>query len=177
MWQTSNWRCSLCSHGSSCEIKLSIEGLTRIQKMPYWWTTAQWREQYPLHIKCNADISMETIKGKYRTDDSLFYCPTWTGGMKKGRPKANAREKGIADYIKDSGKKRKRIVRYFCQICQKYNINEHHLSNLKATWTKILQTYSGVTNEWRILEVTQKKTEFLTVTQNKIKIRGGDTND
>jgi hypothetical protein len=101
----------------------NIEGLTRIQIMPYWWTTAQWRQQYPPHIKCNADISMETIKGKYRTEDSLFYCPTWTAGMKKGRPKANAHEKGISDYIKDSGKKRKRTVRYFCKICHKYNHN------------------------------------------------------
>jgi hypothetical protein len=43
--------------------------------------------------------------------------------MKKGRPKANAREKGIADYIQDSGKKRKRTVRMFCTICHKYNHN------------------------------------------------------
>ena len=53
----------------------------------------------------------------------MFYCPTWTAGMKKGRPKANTREKGIADYIQDSGKKRKRTVRMFCTICHKYNHN------------------------------------------------------
>jgi len=66
---------------------------------------------------------MESVKDKYRTEDCLFYCPTWTAGMKKGRPKANAREKGIADYIQDSGKKRKRTVRMFCTICHKYNHN------------------------------------------------------
>ena len=91
--------------------------------MPYWWTTAQWRQQYPPHLNCNADISMETVKGKYRSEDSLFYCPTWTTGIKKGRPKANALEKGISDYIKDSGKKGTRTVRYFCKICYKYNHN------------------------------------------------------
>ena len=66
---------------------------------------------------------METVKGKYRPEDPLFYCPTWTAGQKKGRPKANTREKGIADYIKDSGKKRKKNVRMFCKICHKYNHN------------------------------------------------------
>ena len=58
--------------------------------------------------------------------------------MKKGRPKANAREKGVSDYIKESGKKRKRTVRYFCKICHKYNHNtkdcyKNPVNNLSAT--------------------------------------------
>ena len=92
--------------------------------MPYWWTTAHWREQYPLDLNCHANTSMETVKGRHRPDERLAYCPSWAARKKKGRPKANTREKGIADYIKDSGKKkRKRTVRRFCKICHKYNHN------------------------------------------------------
>jgi hypothetical protein len=113
-----------CVHMVAVAKSRFIEGLARIQIMPYWWTTAHWREQYPLDLNCHANTSMETVKGRHRPDERLAYCPSWAAGKKKGRPKANTREKGIADYIKDSGKKkRKRTVRRFCKICHKYNHN------------------------------------------------------
>jgi hypothetical protein len=40
----------------------SIEGLTRTQIMPYWWTTVHWRDQYPLELYCRGDITMENVK-------------------------------------------------------------------------------------------------------------------
>jgi hypothetical protein len=102
----------------------SIEGLTRIQMIPYWWMTVHWREQYPLQLNCRGDISMETVKLRHQPDELLAYCPTWAAGKKKGRPKADTWEKGIADHIKELGKKkRKRAVRMFCKICHKYNHN------------------------------------------------------
>jgi hypothetical protein len=112
-----------CAHMVAVAKSSSIEGLSRIQIMPYWWTTAHWREQYLMDATCNANISMESVKGKHRPDQHLAYCPSWTAGRKKGRPKSNTREKGIADHIQDSGKKRKRAVRMFCRICHKYNHN------------------------------------------------------
>ena len=113
-----------CAHMVVVAKSSSIEGLTRTQIMPYWWTTAHWREQYPLELNCHGDITMETVKGRHRPDELLAYCPTWSAAKKKGRPKANMREKGIADHIAESGKKkRKRAVRMFCTICHKYNHN------------------------------------------------------
>jgi hypothetical protein len=40
--------------------------------------------------------------------ENLRYCPEWTVGRKKGRPKKNKRTLGITDHIQNSGKKRKR---------------------------------------------------------------------
>jgi hypothetical protein len=39
-----------------------IDGLTRVQIMPYWWTTAHWRAQYADGVECRADIDIGTIK-------------------------------------------------------------------------------------------------------------------
>ncbi len=92
--------------------------------MPYCWTMAHWRDQYPLKLYCHGVITMENVKGRHWPDELLAYCPTWAVGQKKGQPKTNTREKGIADHIKDSGKKkRKRAVQMFCKICHKYNHN------------------------------------------------------
>ncbi len=119
--------------------------------MPYWWTTAHWREQYPQDASCNANISMESVKGKHRPDQQLAYCPSWAAGRKKGRPKANTREKGIADHIEESAKKKhKRAVRMFCRICHKYNHNTDDCfknPSKKATETVDLDLGSGKEEE------------------------------
>ena len=90
-----------CDHMVVVAKSSSIEGLTRIQMMPHWWITVHWREQYPLQLNCRGDISMETVKLRHQPDELLAYCPTWAAGKKKGQPKANTREKGIADHIKE----------------------------------------------------------------------------
>ena len=139
-----------CAHMVAVAKSNSIEGLSRIQIMPYYWTTNHWREQYPVDASCNGNISMESVKGKHRPDEHLAYCPSWAAGRKKGRPKANTREKGIADHIKDSGKKRKRAVRMFCRICHKYNHNTDDCfknPSKKATETVELDLKSGEEKE------------------------------
>jgi hypothetical protein len=67
---------------SSC-----IDGLSRIQMMPYWWTNAHWRAQYAVDVDCRAEIAISTIKDKYTPDKALCYCPAWTAGKKKKSPK------------------------------------------------------------------------------------------
>jgi hypothetical protein len=100
----------------------AIEGLTRIQLMPYWWTTAQWQAQYPVELDCQAELSMTTVKQSHHPDESLCYCPSWVAGKKKGRPKSDVREKGVTDHVQELGKKtHKRRVRMFCKLCQKFN--------------------------------------------------------
>jgi hypothetical protein len=65
---------------------------------------------------------MNAIKATSNPDNDLCYCPTWTAGNKKGRPKKNARQKSVVDLIAESSnKKHKRRKRMFCNICQKFN--------------------------------------------------------
>ena len=92
--------------------------------MPYWWTNAHWRAQYAVDIECRGDISLAAIKAKYTPDKTLCYCPSWTAGKKKGRPKTNVREKSLMDHIAESAKKkRKRKDRMWCKICHQFNHN------------------------------------------------------
>ena len=101
-----------------------IEGLSRVQIMPYWWTNAHWQAQYAVDIECRGDISILGIKDKYTPDKTLCYCPSWTAAKKKGRPKSNVREKSLMDHIAESAKKmRKRKARMWCEICHRFNHN------------------------------------------------------
>ena len=113
-----------CEHMVAIVKSSCIDGLSRIQMMPYWWTNAHWRAQYAMNVECRADISISTLKDKYTPDDTLCYCPAWTAGRKKGRPKKNVREKSVMDYVAESEKKkRKRKARMFCKICHRFNHN------------------------------------------------------
>jgi hypothetical protein len=64
-------------------VKLScIDGLYRIQMMPYCWTNAHWRAQYAVNVECRVDIVISTTKDKYTPDKTLCYCPAWMAGKK-----------------------------------------------------------------------------------------------
>jgi hypothetical protein len=52
-----------------------IHGLTRVNTMPLWWTTAQWRNQFPIEATMRSDISMNAIKTRHARDELLRYCP------------------------------------------------------------------------------------------------------
>jgi hypothetical protein len=111
-----------CRHMVVVVKSATIDGLSRIGIMPYWWTTAHWRTQYPENTYCRTDISIEGVKATSKPEDDIVYCPAWTAANKKGRPKKNARMKSIMDHIEESAKKkRKRKVKMFCKHCQKFN--------------------------------------------------------
>jgi hypothetical protein len=128
-----------CKHMVVVAKSSKIEGLTRMDIMPYWWTTAQWRQQYALEVNCPTDITLNTVKSSTTADDMLRYCPGWVAARKKGRPKANVREKSVVDLIQESAKKKKRTrkVKMYCSICQKWNHNTvdcyHNSANKKTT--------------------------------------------
>lgn len=100
-----------------------INGLTQIQIMPYWLTTAHWQAQYAMEVNCPTIESIHAVRGTSTKDELLRYCPSWTAARKKGRPKENEREKSVVDHIAESGKKRKRKKRFFCRICHKFDHN------------------------------------------------------
>ena len=95
-----------------------IPGLTRVNTMPLWWTTVQWRNQFPIDATMGGDITMNAIKKSRSRDELLRYCPAWSAAAKKGRPKKDEHRKTIMDHIKESAKKkRKRVNRMYCSIC------------------------------------------------------------
>jgi len=96
-----------CKHMVVAAMSSKIKGLTRMHIMPYWWTTAHWQDQYAMEVNCQTDISLNTVKTSTRADDKLRYCPAWIAAKKKGRPKANVREKSVTDLIEESAKKKK----------------------------------------------------------------------
>ena len=114
-----------CRHMVVVAMSSKIEGLTRIQIMPYWWTTAHWRAQYAMDVYCKTDISLNTVKSMTVPEDRLRYCPSWTAAKKKGRPKADNREKSLVDHIADSAKKKRgsRRTKLYCRICHKFDHN------------------------------------------------------
>ncbi len=85
----------------------AIPSLTRVAIMPYWFAKEQWRAQFPENERCALDITLATIKAKSQPVDNIRYCPAWTAGQKKGRPKKEQRHLGIADHIQNASKKRK----------------------------------------------------------------------
>ena len=93
--------------------------------MPYWWTTAHWQDQYAQEVTYLSDISLNMVKTSTQADDRLRYCPAWITAKKKGRPKADVREKSVMDIIEESAKKKKQSRRnnLFCNICFKHNHN------------------------------------------------------
>ena len=100
-----------CDHMVAVVKVGAIPQLTRVTVMPYWYHREQWRLQFPQDHTCLADFNLISIKEKAAKMDNLRYCPHWTIGNKKGRPKKEQRKKGITDHIQNGGKKRKRSRR------------------------------------------------------------------
>ena len=65
---------------------------------------------------------MVNVKKVAYGHEEIQYCPDWTAGGKRGHPKKNDKVMTVIDHIKvASNKKRKRRVKMFCKICEKWN--------------------------------------------------------
>jgi hypothetical protein len=40
----------------------AIPELARMDIIPFFWSTEQWRRQYPIEVMCNTDITMAQVK-------------------------------------------------------------------------------------------------------------------
>ncbi len=96
-----------CKHMVAIVKVGAIATLTRVVIMPYWFTKAQWRLQFPTEVTCATHITLSSIKTNLRPTDHVKYCPAWTAGQKKGRPKKQQQRLGITDHIKNLAKKRR----------------------------------------------------------------------
>ena len=79
--------------------------------LPYWFTTSQWRLQFP-HDKVCKTITLKSIKSGVTPNKNIKVCPDWVGAKKKGRPKKAQRQLGVADFMakaatKKGGKRKK----------------------------------------------------------------------
>jgi hypothetical protein len=87
-----------------------IDGLSRSAIMPHWYTTAQWHNQFPENSYIDTHHTLKSIKTNSTPHDDLRYCPNWLGPQKKGPLKKEKRKKSIADYLKQSAKKKHRTA-------------------------------------------------------------------
>ncbi len=78
--------------------------------MPHWYTTAQWHNQFPENSYFDIHQTLKSIKANSTPHDEFSYCPNWLGPQKKGRPQKDKRKKSIADYVKQSAKKKRRTI-------------------------------------------------------------------
>ena len=83
----------------------NIPGLSRLEIMPYWYTTLQWRLQFPNDIVCKT-ITLKSIKSGVTPNQNIKACPDWVGAKKKGRPKKAQRLLGVADLMAKAAKKK-----------------------------------------------------------------------
>jgi hypothetical protein len=137
-----------CRHMVVVVKSATIDGLSRIGIMPYWWTTAHWRTQYPENTYCRTEITIESVKATLKPEDDIHYCPAWSAANKKSCPKKNACMKSIMDHIEESAKKkRKRKVKMFCKHCQKFNHTTEQCHLLKNPINQLETVEEGAFTE------------------------------
>ena len=125
-------------------------GLTRVKTMPLWWTTAQWRNQFPIEATMRSDITMNAIKTRHARDELLRYCPVWSAAAKKGRPKKHERRKTIMNQIKESAKKSAK-GRIECFVLSVKNSTTTQRTAIKSKWMEYRVTSTMI---WALKLVT-----------------------
>jgi hypothetical protein len=69
----------------------NIPHLTRSSIMPFFWSTAHWKNQYSLDVDWRTEMSINTVKATARLDKKIRCCPDWSASDKPGRPKKMTR--------------------------------------------------------------------------------------
>jgi hypothetical protein len=87
-----------------------IDGLTKAAVKPHWYTTAQWRNQFPKNTHIDTQQTLKSVKANSTPHDDLRYCPDWLGPQKKGHPKKDEHKMSIADYVQQSANKKRRTT-------------------------------------------------------------------
>jgi hypothetical protein len=78
--------------------------------IPHWYTTAQWRNQFPENTHIDTQQTLKSIKANSTPHYDLRYCLNWLGPQTKGRPKKDKRKMSIADYVQKTAKKKRRTM-------------------------------------------------------------------
>ena len=73
-----------CDHMAAIVVSSRIPMLTRINIMPYWWTRATWKLQFPLEQKPVCNVNLEQIRMSKNRNGFIRYCPSWSAPNKAG---------------------------------------------------------------------------------------------
>ena len=77
-----------CKHMAAIALSAVIRlQITPMNVMPIWWKHKQWREQLPLDVYAEANITIKSVKEGQNLDFTLRLCPDWTAANKSGHPK------------------------------------------------------------------------------------------
>ena len=90
-----------CEHMAAI-VLAGYMGLTTTDIMPFWWTMAELRVQFPMTEKNPERITLEYIINSGVANLNLRYCPSLAAAQKTGRPKNGKRIKGV---MEQKGKK------------------------------------------------------------------------
>jgi hypothetical protein len=72
-----------CQHMVAVSKLEIIDGLTRAAIMPNWYTTAQWRNQYPKNSYIDIHQTLKSIKANSTPHDELHTAPTGWGPRRR----------------------------------------------------------------------------------------------
>ncbi len=77
-----------CEHMAAIALSSVIRSqITPMNIMQIWWKRKQWREQFPLDVYAEANITIKSVKEGQIPDFTLRLCPDWTAANKSGCPK------------------------------------------------------------------------------------------
>ena len=85
-----------CEHMAAV-VQAGYSDLTQTNIMPFWWTIAELRLQYPMTESNPERITLEYVINSGIADHNLRYCPALAAAQKTGRPKKGKRIKGAAE--------------------------------------------------------------------------------
>jgi hypothetical protein len=114
-----------CENMAAIAIKSVINlKITPMNGMQIWWKWKQWREQFPLDVYAEANITIKSVKEGQIPDFSLRFCPNWTAGNKSGRPKKGEYHKSGLEKVMAKGKpgvkRTPETKRRRCIVCGKF---------------------------------------------------------
>ena len=117
-----------CKHMATIALSAVIRPqITPMNVMPIWWKRKQWREQFPLDVCTEANITIKSVKEGQVLDFTLHLRPNWTAVNKSGRPKKGEHyisglEKAMARG-KPRAKRGSATKRRRCLVCRKFGHN------------------------------------------------------
>ena len=85
-----------CEHMAAV-VQAGYNNLTQTNIMPFWWTMAELRVQFPMTETNPERITLEYVINSGIADINLCYCPSLAVVQKTGRPKKGKRIKGAAE--------------------------------------------------------------------------------
>ncbi len=144
-----------CEHMAALVVSSRIPDITGHNIMPYWWTTDQWKRQFPLNTVANCNTNMAVTHDDHEPSRNYRYCPDRSAPNKAGRPKKNERRKSVLETAGGTrGQKATKRMTVFSQVCISISHATNNCWELEkncksrpAKWKSKLQGGFDITND------------------------------